>query len=68
MRIKILIKQYEIKMEYLHKVCEIYVSPPDDTKKVIDVFKNTDFLVSSGRDDNGNHKYEVFERSEHLYY
>lgn len=55
-------------MEYLHKVCEIYVSPPNDTKTVIDVLKNTDFLVSSGCDDNGNHKYEVFEKLENLYY
>lgn len=50
-------------MECLHKICEIYAIPPNDTKKVLEVFENTRFLISSCWD-GGEYKYEVFEKTD----
>lgn len=48
----------------LHKICEIYVTPPNDTKKVIEQFKETDYYISCGYDESGHFKYEIFEKEE----
>ena len=49
-------------MEYLHKICEIYVTPPNDSKKVLEMLINTEFLVSESCDKDGRFKFEVFEK------
>ena len=49
-------------MEYLHKICEIYVTPQKDSKKVLEMLKNTGFLVSEVLCDNGKFKFEIFEK------
>ena len=48
-------------IEYIHKICTIYVTPPNDTKKVKELLKNTNFLITANYDDNGKFRYEVFE-------
>lgn len=50
-------------MEHLHKVCEIYVTPPNDSKKVLEMLINTGFLISECWDKDGRFKFEVFEKS-----
>lgn len=49
-------------MEYLHKICEIYVTPPNNSKKVLEMLINTEVLVSEVWCDNGKFKFEVFEK------
>lgn len=50
-----------IKQKYLHKLCEIYVTPPDDTKKVLEILANANVLISECWDKDGRFKFEVFE-------
>ena len=50
------------RMEKLHKLCEIYVTPPDDTKKVLEVLINTGFFVAEIWCDDGKFKFEIFEK------
>ena len=50
-------------MELMHKICEIYVMPPNDSKKVLGMLVNTGFLVSEVWCDNGKFKFEVFEKN-----
>lgn len=45
-----------------HKICTIYATPPNDTKKVDELLKNTGFHIATGYDDNGKFRYEVFEK------
>lgn len=49
-------------MEYLHKICEIYAMPPNDTRKVLDILIGTGLLVSECWDKDGRFKFEVFEK------
>lgn len=49
-------------MEHLHKVCEIYVTPPNDSKKVLEMLINTGFLIAECWDKDGRFKFEVFEK------
>lgn len=58
--LKLLINDGE-KPKRLHKICTIYVTPPNDAKKVDDLLKNTDFYITTGYNDNGKFRYEVFE-------
>ena len=53
-----------IKQKYLHKLCEIYVTPPDDTKKVLEILANANVLISECWDKDGRFKFEVFEEAE----
>ena len=50
-------------MEYLRKICEIYVTPPNDSKKVLEMLINTGFLVAECWDKDGRFKFEVFEKN-----
>lgn len=49
------------KPKRLHKICTIYATPPNDAKKVDELLKNTDFYITTGYNDNGKFRYEVFE-------
>ena len=51
-------------MGSLHKICEIYVTPPNDSKKVIEMLINPEFLVSGYYDRDGRFKFEVFEKDQ----
>ena len=48
-------------MKYLHKICEIYATPPNDSKRIIEILKNTGFFIAEMWDDKGKFKFEVFE-------
>ena len=51
----------DIKQKYIHKLCEIYVSPPNDSKKVLEILANADVFISDCWDKDGRFKFEVFE-------
>ena len=51
-----------IKQNYIHKLCEIYATPPNDTKKVLEMLANADILISECWDKDGRFKFEIFEK------
>ena len=43
-------------MEYLKKICEITVVPPDDLREVMDVLRSLDvYVVENSHDSDGVH-------------
>ena len=50
-------------MEYLHKICEIYVTPQSDSEKVLKMLINADILISESWEKDGRFKFEIFEKS-----
>lgn len=43
-------------MEYLDKICEIIVVPPDDLREVMDVLRSLDvYVVENSHDSDGVH-------------
>lgn len=48
-------------MKYLYKICTIYVTPPNDTERVLSLLKDTFYYVAEGYDENGKFKYDVFD-------
>ena len=53
-------------MEYLKKICEITVVPPNDLKEVMDVLRSLDvYVVENSHDSDGIHlvvmkKYDLY--------
>lgn len=51
-------------MKMVHKVCVIHATPPNNTTKVREMLRDTDYVVSEGYDDDGEYRFEVFEEIE----
>lgn len=51
-------------MKLARKICVIYATPPNNTKNIVALLSDTDYIVSEGYDYNGHYRFEVFEEFE----
>ena len=51
-------------MKMIHKICVIHADQPNNTTKVREMLRNTDYIVSEGYDNDGEYQFEVFEEIE----
>lgn len=54
-------------MKKLHKICDVYVTPPNDIR-VIESLKDEDIYIAEDYDTNGKYKITLYELINDDYY
>ena len=54
-------------MKKLHKICDVYVTPPHDIR-IIEALKDEDVFIAEGYDNDGRYKITLYELINENYY